>query len=93
MIKGPWPLSEDKTRYLVPLEEPFLTPLFNGERVALRVSAEDHDKLRRGPGVYGIITDLDTKKRYTLVGRQCSQPGCHCDAEIIEVAKSPRPRR
>jgi len=60
MIKGPWPLSSDKMRYEIQLEGPILTPMFHGERVALRVSASDHEILRRGPGTYGVITDLDT---------------------------------
>lgn len=86
MIKGPWPLSADKTRHEVPLDGPFLTPMFQGFRVALRVSPEDDAKLRRGRGVHGIITDLDTGKKYRLEGRPCSLPGCYCDAEIIELA-------
>jgi hypothetical protein len=85
MIKGPWPMSSDGTRYEIPLNGPRLTPMFLGERVALRVSDEDHSKLRRRPGVYGVITDLDTMKHYTLTGRPCSAPGCFCDAEIAEM--------
>jgi hypothetical protein len=73
------------TRYAIPLEWPYLTPMFDGNRVALRVSQEDFNKLRRGAGVYGAITDLDTMKRYTLRGIPCSQPRCYCDAEIQEV--------
>jgi len=86
MIKGPWPLSSDKTQYNIPLEGPRLTPMFHGERAALRVSEADHERLRRGPGIYGVITDLDTMKRYTLMGMPCSARGsCYCDAEILEV--------
>lgn len=88
MIKGPWPLSSDKTRYEIPLEGPILTPMFHGERVALRVSASDHEILRRGSGHYGVITDLDTLKPYTLMGMPCSAGGsCYCDAEILEVLR------
>jgi len=88
MIMGPWPMSADKVKYEIPLEPPYLTPMFNGERVALRVSAEDAAKLRtpegysRGPGDYGIITDLDTSRQYTLKGRACRFKRCYCDAEI-----------
>lgn len=86
MIKGPWPLSSNETQYNIPLEGPRLTPMFQGERVALRVSATDHEKLRRGPGIHGVITDLDTRKRYTLMGMPCEAGGrCYCDAEILEV--------
>jgi hypothetical protein len=89
MINGPWPLSADKTHHQIPLEEPYLTPMFNGDRVALRVSADDYRKCRRGPGVYGVVTDLDTQKRYKLVGRPCSAGvHCYCDAEIFEVTAS-----
>lgn len=89
MIKGPWPMTADKTAYMVPLSRPFLTPMFRWEggdpvRVALRVSPGDQAKLKRGPGVHGIITDLDTGKRYTLSGRPCGAANCYCDAEITE---------
>jgi hypothetical protein len=85
MIRGPWPLAPCGTRYAIPLEEPYLTPWLDAFRVALRVSQEDFDKLRRGPGTHGVITDLDTMKRYTLRGIPCSWPSCYCDAEIEEV--------
>jgi hypothetical protein len=87
MIKGPWPLSADETEHVIPLPKPYITPMFNGERVALRISVEDTEdyaKRSRGPGVKGIITDLDTGKRYTLIGRSCGE-SCYCDAEIVEV--------
>jgi hypothetical protein len=83
MINGPWPLAPDG-RFAVPLERPYLTPVFMGERVALRVSDGDYAKLRRGRGFYGIITDIDTGKRYELHGASCGE-ACHCDAQIIEV--------
>lgn len=85
MIKGPWPLAACKTKYEIPLQPPRLTPRLNGERVALRVSAEDCAKLGRGPGDYGVITDLDTGKRYALRGAPCELAGCYCDAEIVEL--------
>jgi hypothetical protein len=93
MIKEPWPLSADKTHYEIPLEGPTLTPMFHGERVALRVSAADHELADgRGPGIYGVITDLDTTKRYTLLGMPCSAGGsCYCDAEILEVLPDAAP--
>ena len=85
MIREPWPMTADHTRYVVP-RGPYLTPMYRGDRVALRVSQEDHDKVRRGPGVYGIVTDLDTGTRYTIQGRICERgAGCYCDAEIVEA--------
>jgi hypothetical protein len=78
-------MTADKTRYEIPLQNPYLTPWLNWERVALRVSVRDSAKARRGPGDHGIITDLDTGKRYTLRGRPCSIQDCYCDAEIVEV--------
>lgn len=88
MIKGPWPLSADETHHVVPIGGPALTPMFNGERVALRVSQKDQDKVwgrPRGPRDYGVITDLDTDKRYAIRSAPCEAPGCYCDAEITEV--------
>jgi len=91
VIKGPWPLSADKTHYEIPLEGPVLTPMFRGERVALQVSLEDQAKFRRGPGVHGVVTDLDTQKRYTLMGMPCEAGGsCYCDAEILEALPDPK---
>ena len=89
MIRGPGPMTADKMRYEIPLESPYLTPMYRWqwgwERVALRVSAADAAKPQRGPGVYGIITDLDTGERYLLQGRPCEVPSCYCDAEIVPV--------
>lgn len=85
MITGPWPMTADQTSYRVPLEPPYLTPMRQGERVALRVSKEDAGKWKPGSGDCGIITDLDTGKRYRLLGRSCELPSCYCDAEIILV--------
>jgi hypothetical protein len=89
VIKGPWPLSADKTEHVIPLEGPYLTPMFRGARVALRVSDEDHAKTRRGPGIHGVITDLDTGRRYAIKGLPCSLGEiCYCDAEILEMLDS-----
>lgn len=90
MIRGPWPMTADKTRFVIPLEGPHLTPMFKWAhlgwiRVALRVSDSDAAKPQRGPGVYGTITDLDTGERYLIQGRPCEIPDCYCDAEIVEV--------
>lgn len=79
-------------QHVVPLEEPFLTPLYQGERVALRVTEADHAKARRGGGDYGVITDLDTGQRYRLIGVACSQPRCFCDAKIEEEGPQPQKR-
>ncbi len=89
MIRGPWPLAANRMTYEVPLKPPVLTPMFRGERVALRVSVEDHAKLSRGPGVKGVITDLDDGRRYTLFGMPCSAgTRCYCDAEIVVMLPS-----
>ena len=86
MIKGPFPLAPNEQSYLIPLEEPYLTPWFTGERVALRISEEDSAKCVRGPGVKGVITDLDTGLEYTVIGRPCELgPHCYCDAELIAL--------
>jgi hypothetical protein len=92
MIKGPFPLGHDK-RYEVPLERPYLTPVFMGERVALRVSDVDYAKLRGdvdyaklrgGAELCGVVTDLDSGKRYEL-RRSWLAWVWEFDAEIIEV--------
>ena len=86
-----WPLSADQTHHEIPLKGSALTPMFRGERVALRVSAEDEAKFQRGPGVHGVVTDLDTQKRYTLMGMPCEAGGsCYCDAEILEALTDPK---
>jgi len=84
MIKGPFPLAANRMEYEIPLAPPLLTPMFHGERVALRVSVEDKEKLSRGPGLKGVITDLDDGKRYTVFGMPCEAgTHCYCDAEIM----------
>ena len=91
MIRGPWPLSPGGMTHDVPLEVPFLTPMFGGERVALRVSREDERRLTRGRGFKGTIVDLDDGKAYALFGMPCQAGGnCCCDAEIFEADAAPR---
>jgi hypothetical protein len=86
MKRGPFPLAADKMTIETGLKPPVITPVFAGERVALRVSAGDNRKLSRGPGLKGIITDLDDGRRYALVGSPCSAgTHCYCDAEIREL--------
>jgi hypothetical protein len=84
MIKGPWPLAPDETHYEIPLERPIITPMYNGARVALRVSNADYQARPNEPDAYGIVTDLDTNKRYRRESRPCML-SCHCDAEIFDV--------
>lgn len=59
---------------------PFSSEL--GYRVRMRA---DSLPVRRGRGLHGIVTDLDTGKRYKVYGRSCGLPNCMCDASIREV--------
>jgi len=71
----------------MPIDGNVITPKFRGERVALRVSNDDHDELRRGDkwlGADAVVTDLDTMKRYFIRAATCEYPKCYCDAEIWE---------
>jgi hypothetical protein len=85
MIRGPFKDKEDGTLD-VPLEPPYLTPIFKGERVALRVSAEDDQKVTPGHGYKGTITDLDDDRRYAVFGMPC-KAACYCDAELFPLPK------
>ena len=59
-----------------------ITPILNGKRVKVKVSEADYDKVTRGLGYKGIITNQKTGKTFRLYGRACSLPNCYCDAEI-----------
>jgi hypothetical protein len=61
------------------------TPWLNGTRCRMRISEEDRAKIRRGPGFYGFVVDLDDGKKYAVAGRECGLLGCFCDAEAFEV--------
>lgn len=76
-----------------PLKDGFnFTPLYQGERVRLRISREDRDGTcgYRGPGLKGVITDLDTGKQYKVYGRSCGLPRCMCDSEIKDYTEKPK---
>lgn len=73
---------------VTPLPEGFnFTPILNGVRVRMRLSETDFAKIRRGPGLYGTVTDLDDGQRYKVYGRSCGAPHCMCDAEIKPAAR------
>ena len=58
-----------------------LTPrVQEGTRLKLLVTAEDADKVTRGPGYKGIVTDLNTGDHYHIYGAMCSAGSCYCDA-------------
>jgi hypothetical protein len=48
----------------------------------MRLSDADFAALRRGIGLWGIVTDQDTGVKYKVYGRSCGLPNCECDAEI-----------
>lgn len=62
-----------------------LTPVLNGVRIKLNVSESDLQKVTRGPGYKGIVTDMDTWKRYKIYGKACELPRCYCDAKAVEI--------
>lgn len=33
----------------------------------------------------GIVVDLDTNKKYSIVGKSCGLPNCQCDAWATEI--------
>jgi len=37
------------------------------------------------PGYHGTVQDLDTGKWFAVHGKECSIPGCNCDAWVDEV--------
>ena len=45
-----------------------LTPVSKktGKRLTFYVSRKDVNKVTRGPGVKGVVTDLDTKETYRI---------------------------
>lgn len=59
-----------------------ITPILKGKRVEIKVSENDYDKVTRGLGFKGVITDLETMQTYRLYGKACDMPHCFCDAEI-----------
>lgn len=66
----------------IPQEELF-TPILDGVRTVMRVKVERKEKLkRRGPGLWGAVTDDLTGKRYQVYGAECGVPGCWCDARV-----------
>ena len=58
-----------------------------GKRLALRLSDADWQIVNRYRGsfrVRGIVTDLETGKRYRIKGASCGLQ-CRCDASAEEV--------
>lgn len=73
----------------MPLKDGFnYTPIHRGARVRMRISKTDWESVQdRGLGPRGVITDLDTDKRYESHGLSCGLPRCMCDAEIKELVQ------
>lgn len=75
----------------MPLKDGFnFTPLFQGQRVRMRVAPKTLEAIGRGEGYKGMVQDLDTQKVYSVYGRPCGVPHCYCDAEIVEVRSCSR---
>lgn len=57
------------------------------ERIILNISKADHALIGRGHQnvVYGVVTDLDTAKKYKISAAACGSPRCICDAWAVEV--------
>jgi hypothetical protein len=67
-----------------------LTPKVNGKRVRMQVSQADSDKVTRGPGCKGTVTDKKTGKKYRVYGASCGMPHCYCDATAHLIKKALR---
>jgi hypothetical protein len=64
-----------------PLTDGFnFTPIYKGERVRMRAKFDGAIRERKR-GFQGMVTDLDSGKRYRVYGRDCGLQ-CYCDAEI-----------
>lgn len=62
----------------------FFTPRTkDGQRLRLRISPEDMAKTGRGSPWQARVTDLDTGRRYDVIGADCGSPHCFCDAEVV----------
>jgi hypothetical protein len=55
------------------------------ERLAMRLSAEDENKIGRGDLWQAVVTDLNTGKRYLTRAASCGSAGCYCDAVATEL--------
>lgn len=51
----------------------------------LLIDAIDKAKIRRGPGKYGIVTDMTTGKRFTVRGAECNSKGCWCAVDVTQI--------
>ena len=64
-----------------------LTPrLGSGERIKIWVSEDDSDKVTRGLGYKGRVTDLRTGTSYDIYGADCGAGRCECDAIAVPVS-------
>jgi hypothetical protein len=50
-----------------------------GQRLELEVAYASFPKTK-APGYHGTVQDLQTGKWYAVYGKECSIPGCNCDA-------------
>jgi len=65
----------------------FTPVLPSGKRAQMRLSTADHEKISRGLGDKGIVTDLRTGRRWRVSGKACGTPGCQCDARVKPVRR------
>lgn len=64
----------------------------SGERLKFFVSDADSDKIHRGRDWSAWVTDIDTGRRYHLVGAECSLgTHCYCDAVVVGTMEPVRP--
>jgi hypothetical protein len=58
-----------------------------GKRTPMSISKADAEAInRRGEGLHGVVTDLESGKRYEVYGCACPLENCYCDAFVVEVA-------
>jgi len=62
---------------------PLFTPFINGVRWSMEISDEDREKITRGLGRKGFVTDMKTGIQYEVFGAPCELPGCYCDATAV----------
>jgi hypothetical protein len=55
-----------------------------GERLELEVEYDSFPRTK-ALGYRGTVQDLQTGKWYAIYGKECSVPGCRCDAWVEEV--------
>jgi len=59
------------------------TPILGNRRVKMELSKEDREKITRGLGFKGIVTNTLNGRKYKVYGKACGLPGCQCDALAV----------